>query len=371
MATYGVLGTEEIRHKLYEIFKPDTASEGCIDAASYNLRVAADCAFFGGNWHPRGDEVYSIVINPGEIAVLSTIEEFTLPKDLVGSVNVKFKYTQKGLLSLFGSRVDPGFDQDNEGRRLYLFVCNIGSEKLTIKPGDTVFIVEFSIVTGEVKVPKWSDKDKEMDLLLKEKAASGERQLGFLGDYVKLRNDYDEFKREAETFREDIEKKVETLKETTGGKLQNLRDGMEAGKYIGLFAYVVLAVAFASQLAPIGIAWWQRHLDAQPVQKAAQVYSDTLVPIGWPVISLRGESVKLRRLPGDSPLVDDILVVYRLISGKRKSLLSRSDLEYVGTLRIVTVEPESVQAAPVARTSLEAIRLGDFALSMETSQSTD
>ena len=343
MATYGVLGTQEIRSQLNDIFNPGTASQGCIDAASYNLRVAPDGTFFSGNWHPIGDPVDSIVINPGEMAVLSTIEEFTLPEHLTGSVNIKFKYTRRGLLSLFGSRVDPGYDRKHGGRRLYLFVCNIGSLSLSINPGEPVFIVEFSTVTGTVSVPDWNDMNTVIDQYCKQRAASGEKQLGFLSDYVRLRDAYEKLK-------DDV---------------HNLQTTRPLERSILLFAFVVLGVALLSQLAPIAVTWWQRYLDVQPIQKAAQAYSDRLVAIGWPVISVGREVVNLRRLPGDSPQVDDILMVYRPSSGKMKSLMSRSELQYVGTLRVTAVESENIRAVPVARTSLKAIRTGDFTLSME------
>jgi deoxycytidine triphosphate deaminase len=334
MASYGVLGTEEIRSRLDDIFKPATASKDCVDAASYNLRVAADGNFFAGNWHPIGDPIHTLWIDPGEMAVLSTIEEFTLPHDLTGSVNVKFKYTQKGLLSLFGSRVDPGFDRKRGGRRLYLFVCNIGSTPVEIEPGETVFIVEFATVIGAVSVPEWKDVNARIEQLCKQKVASGERQLGFLSDLGQLRNDYEKFKAE---FR-----------------------GLW---HIYIFGILLLGVALISQLAPFALTWWQRHTEVQPSAREVQVTSSWIVPVAWPVISVAAESATIRRLPGDSHQVNDIMVVYRLISGTIKSRISRLDLMYIGSVKVSIVGSDTIQAVPVAETSLKAIRIGDITFS--------
>lgn len=340
MDTQGVLGTEEIRSRLDEIFKPGTASLDCIDAASYNLRVAPDGTFFSGGWHPIGDRVDSIVINTGEMAVLSTIEEFTLPENLSGSVNIKFKYTRRGLLSLFGSRVDPGYDRKHEGRRLYLFVCNIGSTVVHIEPGDPVFIVEFSTVVGKVSVPDWEDVNDRIDRYCKQKAASGEKQLGFLSGYVELQKDHDELK----------------------NKVKSLEERQETGRLIQIFVYAVLGVAVLSQLAPIAVALIQRYLDVRPTQTVTQLPSDRVVVIGRPVTSIGREAVSVQRWPGDSPRVDDVFMVYRSSSPTKKSLVAHSEIQYVGTLRVGVVEPGNIRAVPVAPTSLKEFKIGDFAL---------
>jgi len=337
MPPYGVLGTEEIRSQLNNIFKLGTASEDCIDAASYNLRVASDGNFFAGNWHPIGDHVHTISINPGEIVVLSTVEEFTLPHSLTGSVNIKFKYTQRGLLSLFGSRVDPGFDRRRGGRRLYLFVCNIGDAPVQIEPGKPVFIVEFSTVVGTVTVPEWEDVNARIDRLCRQKSASGEgfSLLPGLGG---------------------LEKEVNGLKNKV--EVQG-----ETGKLIHVFLYAVLGIALISQLAPFAHTLWQRRIEMQSTGKEVQATTNWIVSVAWPVISVDRESVSIRRIPGDSHQVNDIMVVYRLTSGTIKSRISRSDLKYIGSLKVSVVGSETIQGVPVAQTSLKAIRVGDITLS--------
>lgn len=345
MPSYGILGTDEIRSRLNEIFKRGTASEDCIDVASYNLRVAADGNFFAGKWHPIGESVDTIVINTGEMAVLSTIEEFTLPNDLSGSVNIKFRYTRRGLLSLFGSRVDPGFDKAHGGRRLYLFVCNIGSVSVHIDPGQPVFIVELSTVVGEVSIPQWPDVNLDIERFCKEKAASGERALAFLTPLI---TDLGKLKDAHEKIKTDVE---------------NLKTTRPLEQYLIFFAFVVLGVALLSQLAPIGLAALQHYLAVQPAKKAVLTASLESVVIASPVISVDPATVSIRRIPGDSHQANDILVVYRLTSGTVKSRISPSDLQYIGSLKVGGVGSETIQAVPIAPTSLKAIRVGDITFS--------
>lgn len=171
----GILGTAELKSRLNEIFKKNTASETNIDAASYDLRVAADGLFFGGKWYSiNNGAVEDIVIKKGEVAVLSTIEEFTMPSNLVGNVNIKFRHARRGLISLFGSRVDPGYGVDirrgnvikvknYEAQRLYLLVCNIGDNDIHIKPKEAVFIVEFHEVIGVATCQERPDNDLVME----------------------------------------------------------------------------------------------------------------------------------------------------------------------------------------------------------------
>ncbi len=335
MPSYGVLGTDEIRSRLNDIFKASTASKDCVDAASYNLRVAADGNFFDGNWHPIGDPVYAISIKPGEMTVLSTIEEFTLPHDLIGSVNVKFKYTQRGLLSLFGSRVDPGFDRKRKGRRLYLFVCNIGDTLIQIEPGDTVFIVEFSTVIGPVSVPEWPDVNARIDQLCRPNAG---KKLSIFPPLGELKEHVDGLK-----------SKVEILGQTS--------------HLIHIFLYAVLTIALLTQLVPLGFTWWQWYIDVQPAKKTVLTASLESVVIASPVIAVNSATVGIRRIPGDSHQANDILVVYRSTSGTMKSRISRSNLQYIGSLKVSGVGSETIEAVPVAPTSLKAIKVGDITFS--------
>ena len=79
-----ILGHNEIHNRLAkgEIFKRDTWNSGCIKEASYALRVASDGLMLEGEiYGPDKKHIEgSIVIRPGQIAVLSTMERINMPE---------------------------------------------------------------------------------------------------------------------------------------------------------------------------------------------------------------------------------------------------------------------------------------------------
>ena len=108
------------------------------------MRVAHDELMLDGTFYERGDkypETY-IEIKPGRIAVLSTIEELTMPNDLVGKIGIRIQYALKGLTGLMGIQVDPCYGQQRGGERLYIRVVNLGNEPIKLLPGATVFTFE-------------------------------------------------------------------------------------------------------------------------------------------------------------------------------------------------------------------------------------
>jgi dCTP deaminase len=90
-----------------------------------------------------------VVIRPGEIAILSTMETVYVPRNLIAFISIKVSYKFKGLVNISGFHVDPGF----MGKLLFT-VYNAGPNDVVIKRGDEVFMIMFAHLTNEV------DKDK-------------------------------------------------------------------------------------------------------------------------------------------------------------------------------------------------------------------
>jgi deoxycytidine triphosphate deaminase len=167
-----VLGHSVLRPRLTQIFSPGTFTYDKVSEASYDLRIAADGLLFRGHWYPvGGPPVRDIRIGAGEIALLSTQEQFRMPDDLVGIVNIKFKSgALRGLTLVFGSRVDPGYGRDVRiappdpymGQRLYLVVYNISTEEIYLRPGESLFMVEFHSIDGQPMLEKRDNNDTYM-----------------------------------------------------------------------------------------------------------------------------------------------------------------------------------------------------------------
>ena len=152
-----ILDKETIRKRLTngEVFKDGTWVKESIKEASYALRVASDGLILRGRRYKPNEESIEgrIEVNPGEIAILSTIERLDMPGDLVGKIGIRFDYATQGLTGLMGIQVDPYFGWGHDDERLYIRVANLGNESVPIDLGADVFTFELHKVKGEVPVP--------------------------------------------------------------------------------------------------------------------------------------------------------------------------------------------------------------------------
>ena len=152
-----ILSGEEIHRRLKtgDIFVMGTWDEDCLKEASYALRIANDGLLINGTFYDPGTpytQTY-ISIDPGQIAILSTVERLKMPSDLVGKVGVRFNPAIRGLTGLMGIQVDPLYGQNQEDERLFVRVANLGNETVRFLPRAIVFTFELHEVTGNVQSP--------------------------------------------------------------------------------------------------------------------------------------------------------------------------------------------------------------------------
>ena len=151
-----VLTGGAIKNRARNIFTNESWSDECFQEASYDLRVDT------GPYLRIGGKVYdeaspykesSIEIQPGELALLPTVESFCMPFNLVGDIKIKFSHSRKGLTPLFGPKVDPYFGRGHCNERLYLLVSNLGLQSVIIDRCEPVFTVQFHKLVGASPVP--------------------------------------------------------------------------------------------------------------------------------------------------------------------------------------------------------------------------
>ena len=152
-----ILSGEAILERLRDgqVFREGTWYEGSIREASYALRVADDGLLVNGQFYDPGvpyTETY-IAIEPGKIAILSTVERLNMPGDLVGKVGVRFNPAIKGLTGLMGIQVDPLYGQTKDDERLFVRVANLGNDTVKFLPNEIVFTFELHELTGNVRSP--------------------------------------------------------------------------------------------------------------------------------------------------------------------------------------------------------------------------
>ena len=204
-----VLGGAEILARLEseQIFRLGTWLPDCVQEASYELRVAGDFLLVGGKAYLE-DKPFSdpyICIQPGEIALLSTIEQCNFPPDLVGRLGIKFRFTLQGLTPLFRFQVNPLYGSGVPDERLYLRVF----KPIYIKPEDRVFNIEFHSVEGAIP-----DKILE-DILRRGPMKQQIEDELFKTDQVQYPGFIDVVQRRVERHVSDLEARVETVEHGT------------------------------------------------------------------------------------------------------------------------------------------------------------
>lgn len=90
------------------------------------------------------EEGESLVIPPGQFALLLTEEEVKVPLDAIAFISMRFKVKRRGLINVSGFHVDPGF-----AGRLKFSVYNAGSSHITITRGDRLFLIWYASLDGD------------------------------------------------------------------------------------------------------------------------------------------------------------------------------------------------------------------------------
>ena len=177
-----VLSGKEIYKLRDEIFSAGSWDRESFQEATYDLRVDTKPILRVGGRLYEGNVKYEsnfITIRPGEMALLPTVETFSMPKNLIGDIKIKFSHTRKGLTPLFGPKVDPGFGRPYPDERMYLMVSNLGVESIRLNRGERVFTVQFHKLHGEL--PELLQKKRVGPIAAKDAHRMGdETSLGFV-----------------------------------------------------------------------------------------------------------------------------------------------------------------------------------------------
>ena len=243
-----ILGTTEIRKRLDagEIFQQGTWDANYIKEASYALRVAEDGMMLAGEMYDpdsRKCPDWPITIQPGRLAILSTVERLRMPGDLVGRLGIRLDFAAKGLTGLMGIQVDPHYGADDNGERLFIRVANFGNDDIKIDPGAPVFNIEFSKVKG-------ADKPK------KRKGSTWDRvRVGTVGQG---RSDYSYVTR----VQTDLNNRADDLENQLSEDVDGIRNNQQSVVMFGVFLVsitilgVMLGLLFNVEGAPNWVEEW-------------------------------------------------------------------------------------------------------------------
>ena len=87
----------------------------------------------------------TVVIPPGQFALLLTEEKISIPAQAMGFISLKLKSKFRGLINVSGFHVDPGFKG-----RLIFSVYNAGPSDIPLDRGDRLFQLWIADLSGEV-----------------------------------------------------------------------------------------------------------------------------------------------------------------------------------------------------------------------------
>jgi deoxycytidine triphosphate deaminase len=208
-----LLGAKSLQALLDEgsLFKNGTWSEKSIRAAKYDLRLAGDISIRPGEVFvskPQHGNGRPWVLEPGQTALISTMERLIVPLDLAGIIGPRLATSDTGLYIFGGMMVDPGFgynwDEDEnewqaEGLPLIFHAANLGKRPVPMVPS-VQRVASISFVTVD-SPHEWGDfpkrlQTKSADQLISDVEARQDTRayaVGFFDELEKLNEKVDKF----------------------------------------------------------------------------------------------------------------------------------------------------------------------------------
>ena len=92
-----------------------------------------------------GSDFDKVDLNPGKFALVSSLEYFNMPKNVIGNIWLRSSFARKGLIGTFGV-IDAGY-QGNITVGLY----NAGSSSVTLKTEERIAQIVFSMLITEAE----------------------------------------------------------------------------------------------------------------------------------------------------------------------------------------------------------------------------
>ncbi|MEO5878302.1 MAG: hypothetical protein ABIS86_11365 [Streptosporangiaceae bacterium] len=137
------------------VFREGSWAPGQLRGTGYDLRLADDLLVIPTEPGSPGYKavtrdtppVTEFALAPGDSALISTVERFSLDFDVAATIGPKFRWAARGLLVLQGTSVHPGYGRRQDGvgawvpeedERLYFVIANVGPESISMRKGDPI-----------------------------------------------------------------------------------------------------------------------------------------------------------------------------------------------------------------------------------------
>ncbi len=109
-----------------------------VQAASYDLRIGEQGATTSTKKIVNIREAGYLLVQPGDFAVITVLEQIRLGPQYVGRFGLRSKYARKGIIATTGPQIDPGFRG-----RLILGLTNLTPRPISMPFNDDFVTVEF------------------------------------------------------------------------------------------------------------------------------------------------------------------------------------------------------------------------------------
>jgi deoxycytidine triphosphate deaminase len=215
-AVGAILGKEEVRKRIENGELLKNTDEAQLEPARYYLRLAqaelvvpvhksvAKSGFRRYTEKRPLPDGHDLLLQPGDAALVSTIEHFVMPGDVSGSLGLPFRQARRGLLPLAGPIADPGFGWPN-GEPLYMLIANMNSQPVALRPGDAIASVQFVKIAGASTVEPKGVKRQIIEEWFDDAEQHGP-QLAFFGQLNDTRQQVDELTKSVTKIEDSIDR---------------------------------------------------------------------------------------------------------------------------------------------------------------------
>jgi len=144
-----LLSDQQIREEIEAgTFTIEPFEDACLQPASYDLRIGRKAFTSSSRELVNLEEKGIVQIEPGEFAVVETLERVAMGPQAAGLLGLRSEYARRGLLMLSGPQVDPGF----EGI-LVVRLVNVGTSRVALSFGEPLLTLEVVKLTQPVAKP--------------------------------------------------------------------------------------------------------------------------------------------------------------------------------------------------------------------------
>lgn len=198
--------------------------QSSLEGASYDLRLGSSYMRQGVIKSMTAGQP-SIAIQPGEYVIITSHESLNFPLDLVAHFGLMSPWGMKGIVSLFGPQIDPGFSGI-----LVVPIFNAGDSPVTLPFQEKMFTVEFLRTNKEAR-EGWAEKHQKQTRIKALHTAFQSRPN--LADVKDMKENLDTINLTIDTLKAQVE--------ANKGHIGHLRESKNW--YIAFWALVIAVVA--------------------------------------------------------------------------------------------------------------------------------